>query len=116
MEVYKNIPGNTLSSLTTNPKYPSKPDVTTKIKKLKAPQNAGDLYGVRLTAYYVVSCLLYQKLCRNLTRCKNYILQIQRLCIPTSCTLDFVMLLCAHPCILCFRSSLKIFFINFTIK
>ncbi|CAB4023312.1 Hypothetical predicted protein, partial [Paramuricea clavata] len=53
MEVYKNILGNTLSSLTTNPKYPSKPDVTTKIKKLKAPQNAGDLYGVRLTAYYV---------------------------------------------------------------
>jgi hypothetical protein len=86
MEVYKNIPGNTLSSLTTNPKYPSKPDVTTKIKKLKAPQNAGDLYGVRLTAYYVVSCLLYQKLCRNLTRYRNYILQIQRLCMPTSCT------------------------------
>ena len=55
MEVYKNIPGNTLSSLTSNAKYPSKPDETTKIKKLKTPMNAGDQYGVRLTTYYVVS-------------------------------------------------------------
>ena len=55
MEVYKNIPGTTLSSLTTNPKYPSKPDVTTKVKKLKTPQNMGDLYGVRLTTFFVVS-------------------------------------------------------------
>ena len=55
MEVYKNIPGNTLSSLTSNPKYPSKPDVTSKIKKMKSPRNAGDQYGLRLTTFYVVS-------------------------------------------------------------
>lgn len=55
MEVYKNIPGNTLSSLTSNPKYPSKPDVTSKIKKMKTPRNVGDQYGLRLTTFYVVS-------------------------------------------------------------
>lgn len=55
MEVYRNIAGETLTSLTTNAKYPGKPDETVKIKKLKTPMSVGDSYGVRLTTFYVVS-------------------------------------------------------------
>ena len=46
-----------LSSLTTNPRFPSSPDEYIVLDKFEAPPNAGDGYGQRLSTYYRVSTL-----------------------------------------------------------
>ena len=54
LEKWRNIRGKALSKLVTDPRYPKKPDVTKKIKRLSIRPNQGDSYGIRLTTYYVV--------------------------------------------------------------
>ena len=55
MEMWYNIPGTNLNSLTTNPRYPGKPDVSSKMLSLETQENIDDNYGVRLTTYFMVS-------------------------------------------------------------
>ena len=51
MQIWYNIPGNELTSLTTNPQYPGKPDVSGKPLGLETQENIDDNYGVRMTTY-----------------------------------------------------------------
>ena len=50
-----NIPGTDLNRLTKNPRYPGKPDVSSKQRNLETAKDIDDNYGVRLTTYFMVS-------------------------------------------------------------
>ena len=54
METWNNIPGDNLVSLTSDPRFPAKPDSSQKLESLVSPMNIGDNYGLRLKTYYVV--------------------------------------------------------------
>ena len=54
-QMWKNIPGMALSRLITNRRFPGKPDVSMKVRRLYIRPNQGDRYGIRMTTYYVVS-------------------------------------------------------------
>ena len=56
--MWYNIPGTNLNSLTTNPRYPGKPDVSSKLLNLETQENIDDNYGVRLTTYFMVRGLI----------------------------------------------------------
>lgn len=55
VQMWYNIPGTGLTRLTTNPRYPGKPDVSSKLPGLETQENIDDNYGVRLTTYFMVS-------------------------------------------------------------
>ena len=64
METWNNIAGNELWLMTSNSRYPNKPDTTVKLASLESPRsgnNLPDSYGLRMTTYYKVninfSCL-----------------------------------------------------------
>ena len=59
MQIWYNIPGNELTSLTTNPRYPGKPDVSGKTLGLETQENIDDNYGMRMTTYFMVSSELF---------------------------------------------------------
>jgi hypothetical protein len=50
-EQYNNIPGNLVSDLTKNSKYPNSPTHSSKLSSFEAPLNAGDNYGVRVRGF-----------------------------------------------------------------
>ena len=50
-QVYTNIPDNTVTALTSSPKFPDSPDLVTVVSSFEAPSNVGDNYGQRLSGY-----------------------------------------------------------------
>ena len=48
---YVNIPGQYISNLTANPKYPDSPNVVAQLSSLEYGPNMGDLYGARVRGY-----------------------------------------------------------------
>jgi glucose/arabinose dehydrogenase len=50
-EQFNNIPGSSITSLTSNSNYPNNPSSVTKISAFEAPLNAGENYGVRIRGY-----------------------------------------------------------------
>ena len=57
METWANIAGGELWMMTSNARYPNKPDTTVKLESLESPRsgnNLPDSYGLRMTTYYKV--------------------------------------------------------------
>jgi hypothetical protein len=57
METWNNIAGNEIWMMTSNSRYPNKPDTTVKLASLQSPRsgnNLPDSYGLRMTTYYKV--------------------------------------------------------------
>ncbi|CAB4003297.1 Hypothetical predicted protein [Paramuricea clavata] len=55
METWNNIAGNEIWMMTSNSRYPNKPDTTVKLASLESPRsgnNLPDSYGLRMTTYY----------------------------------------------------------------
>ena len=58
METWNNIAGNEIWMMTSNDRYPNKPDTTVKLASLESPRsgnNLPDSYGLRMTTYYKVT-------------------------------------------------------------
>lgn len=53
MEVYENIPGNTVDDLLSSDKYPDQPDRTEYVEEFEAPADVMENYGVRLSGYLI---------------------------------------------------------------
>ena len=57
METWTNIAGNEIWRMTSNDRYPNKPDTSVKLDSLESPKSADNLpdnYGLRMTTYYKV--------------------------------------------------------------
>jgi hypothetical protein len=50
-ERWDGVSGTAVNDLTSNPKYPSSPDVTLELEEWRAPAEIGDNYGVRIRGY-----------------------------------------------------------------
>jgi hypothetical protein len=59
VQMWFNIPGTDLNGLTKNPRYPGKPDLSSKLLGFETQENVGDNYGVRLTTYFMVRIMDY---------------------------------------------------------
>ena len=55
MDIWVNIGGNSLATLLGNPRYPGKPSISNMVPGLVSPVNVGNVYGLRLKTFYVVS-------------------------------------------------------------
>lgn len=55
METWNGISGDNLAQLSSDPRFPAKPDSSKKLESLVSPMNIRDNYGLRLKTYYVVS-------------------------------------------------------------
>ena len=83
-ERWSNIRSSLLSRLLVNPRFPARPDVSTKIAQLVQPRNIANNFGARLTTYYVVSshfkpsqhhCIILDFMSHSSMRGSDYILQ-----------------------------------------
>ena len=52
-EVYMNIGGGSLASLTNSPNFPANPDQTNVIQEFEAPMNVLNNYGQRVRGYVI---------------------------------------------------------------
>ena len=79
MDIWRNIPGNNLTALLSDPRYPDKPSTSNKVPKLASPPDIENNYGLLLKTYYVVSCLeLYRPFSKSslifsLNECRFYL-------------------------------------------